>query len=91
MALKAAFFACLLAPATLVAQAHFVAITVDDLPLALGKTQSPLSPANAKTALAVNKKILRALLRHHVPATGFVIDQNVQRLGLATGTKILQR
>lgn len=78
-------------PATLVAQAHFVAITVDDLPLALGKTQSGISPADAKTALAVNKKILRALSRHHVPATGFVIDQNVQRLGIATGTKILQR
>jgi peptidoglycan/xylan/chitin deacetylase (PgdA/CDA1 family) len=39
----------------------------------------------------VNEKILRAFTRHDVPATGFVIEQNVRALGVPTATKILKQ
>jgi peptidoglycan-N-acetylglucosamine deacetylase len=63
------------------AQARTVAITVDDLPYA-GST-----PAEATT---VNRAILHAFQQHHVPVTGFVIEQRSESLGTSTGTKILK-
>jgi peptidoglycan/xylan/chitin deacetylase (PgdA/CDA1 family) len=51
------------------AQGRSVAITIDDLPYAGGKTQS--------TAEAVNRKILDVLHAHHAPATGFVNQKGV--------------
>jgi peptidoglycan/xylan/chitin deacetylase (PgdA/CDA1 family) len=71
-------------------QSRTVAITVDDLPYAAGGVRPNLSPAAAPEARAVNRAILAALLRHHVPATGFVIGRGVDQLG-ATGPRLLRR
>jgi peptidoglycan/xylan/chitin deacetylase (PgdA/CDA1 family) len=71
------------------AQSHTVAMTVDDLPFVPGTAQ-PLNPGDAKRAVQVNGKILRAFARQHIPATGFVIEQHVQQLGIHASTKILK-
>jgi peptidoglycan/xylan/chitin deacetylase (PgdA/CDA1 family) len=60
------------------AQPRSVAITVDDLPFV-----GP--PAGA---VAGNRALLDAFRKHHVPVTGFVIRQGVERLG-ADGAAIL--
>jgi len=65
------------------AQGRTVAITVDDLPCA-GCT------ADRSTAEMVNRKILAAFRAHHVPVTGFVIQQGVEALGAEAGTGILK-
>src|SRR5512144_3191396 len=70
------------------AQSRRAAVTVDDLPYAGGDSQA-LSPADATTAAAVNRTLIAALRKHHVPATGFVIQQRVGQLGVAAGTRIL--
>ncbi|HMA39886.1 MAG TPA: polysaccharide deacetylase family protein [Gemmatimonadales bacterium] len=69
-------------------QSRRVAVTVDDLPYAGGDSQA-LSPSDATTAAAVNRTLIAALRKHHVPATGFVIQQRVDQLGVAAGTRIL--
>jgi peptidoglycan-N-acetylglucosamine deacetylase len=70
------------------AQERAVAITVDDLPFA-----SPLAvtPSDAETAIRVNRTILRALSRSHIPAIGFVIEESAEDLGLPTGKAILKQ
>ena len=70
------------------AQSPRVAITVDDLPYAGGDSRA-LSPSDATTAAAVNQTLIAALRKHHVPATGFVIQQRVDQLGVTAGTRIL--
>lgn len=69
------------------AQSRLVAVTVDDLPYASGDSQA-LSPADATTAVAVNQSLVSAFRQHHVPVTGFVIQQRVEELG-DPGTRIL--
>lgn len=64
-------------------------MTVDDLPFASG-TPPPLGPANAKEAILVNQAILRAFVRHGVPATGFVIEQRDEQLGKHVSERILR-
>jgi peptidoglycan/xylan/chitin deacetylase (PgdA/CDA1 family) len=71
-------------------QSHAVAITVDDLPYASSRP-GPLNPTEEKKAMQVNEKILRIFTRHHVPATGFVIEQRVEALGIPAGRKILKQ
>ena len=80
----------MLLPCAMGAQVHTVAITVDDLPLASSHPQT-LSPAEAKRARLVNRKILRTFARQHIPATGFVIEQRAEQLGSPASTKILRQ
>ena len=70
------------------AQEHTVALTIDDLPFVPG-TDNPVHPSDSAQAEAANRKLLRALARHHVPVTGFVIQKNVEELGPAAGPGIL--
>jgi peptidoglycan-N-acetylglucosamine deacetylase len=63
--------------------ARTVAITVDDLPNA--------GAGSAADAEAINKQLLSAFQTHHVPVTGFVIQQRVEALGPERGTKILRQ
>lgn len=70
------------------AQNRTVAITVDDLPYASIRT---VSPQDAPVAEEINRKLLSALRRHHVPVTGFVIQKSVEDLGIAAGTQILKK
>jgi peptidoglycan/xylan/chitin deacetylase (PgdA/CDA1 family) len=63
-------------------------MTVDDLPFASG-TSSRLSAGDAKRAVQVNATILRAFARNRIPATGFVIGQRAEQLGLPVSRKIL--
>ena len=72
------------------AQIHTVAVTVDDLPLASGGPL-PQKAAESKTAKQVNKAILRALSRHHAPATGFVVEQVVEEIGPQISREILKQ
>ena len=58
-----------------------MAITFDDLPYAAG---------DAHPVPSANRRILAALARHRVPATGFVIQKRVEELG-ASGTQILNQ
>ena len=71
------------------AQSHTVAMTVDDLPFVSGNPQ-PLTPNDAKRAMQVNQRILRAFAAQRIPATGFVIERHIQQLGIRPGTKILR-
>jgi peptidoglycan/xylan/chitin deacetylase (PgdA/CDA1 family) len=57
-------------PASIGAQTKQVAVTIDDLPAVL--------TSNYQDQLKINRKILAALERYHVPATGFVIGSRVQ-------------
>ena len=70
------------------AQSRRVAITVDDLPYAAGDGRA-LSPSDATTAAEVNRTLVAALRKRHVPATGFVIQQGVDQLGVTAATRIL--
>lgn len=81
-----ALLAALAAHAAL-AQTRSVALTFDDLPF-VGDGASVARDAQA--ARAANHKILAALVRHRVPATGFVIQSSVEKLGPAAGAQILQ-
>jgi peptidoglycan/xylan/chitin deacetylase (PgdA/CDA1 family) len=62
------------------AQQRSVALTLDDLPLALAGRSENATPAEvlAETR-AVNKAILRALRAHHAPAIAFVNEKQVIR------------
>jgi peptidoglycan/xylan/chitin deacetylase (PgdA/CDA1 family) len=62
------------------AHAGTVAITVDDLPYAGGRSAE---------AEAANRKLLAAFRAHRVPVTGFVIQKHVEVLG-PPGTRILK-
>jgi peptidoglycan/xylan/chitin deacetylase (PgdA/CDA1 family) len=63
-------------------QVRSVAITVDDLPYAGG---TPVGPV----AEMVNRKLLAAFQEHHIPVTGFVIQETAEALGPA-GPDILK-
>ena len=71
------------------AQSRTVALTIDDLPFVTASSTHPTQPVDAGQAAAANRKLLDALARHHVPVTGFVIQKDVEDLGLASGTQIL--
>ena len=71
-------------------QSQTVAMTVDDLPYAPGGSKPP-GPEEAKTAELINKKLLHAFSHTHIPVTGFVIEQDVERIGTSTGRKILKK
>ncbi|HEY2171128.1 MAG TPA: polysaccharide deacetylase family protein [Candidatus Angelobacter sp.] len=64
------------------AQKRSVALTFDDLPLALAGSSEHATPAEvlAETR-AVNKAILRVLRLHHAPAIGFVNEKQIIRDG----------
>ena len=72
------------------AQVHTVAMTVDDLPFA-STVPLPHSGAEARRAEHVNRAILDAFSRNHIPATGFVIEQRVDEIGVPVSRKILER
>src|SRR5215470_4716110 len=72
------------------AQGRSVAITVDDLPYAGNDIAASNRAEVQATAETVNRKLLAALRRHHVPVTGFVIQKRVESLGPATGVRILK-
>jgi peptidoglycan/xylan/chitin deacetylase (PgdA/CDA1 family) len=57
-----------------------VAITIDDLPYATGGDRAP-TESDRPRADSINRAIIAALVRHHVPTTGFVIQQRVEHLG----------
>ena len=86
-------FVAVLASLTLIgtltasAQSRVVAVTVDDLPYVSGDSLA-LSPADATTAVAINQLLVSVLRQHHVPTTGFVVQQIVEELGPA-GAQIL--
>lgn len=71
-------------------QQHTVAITVDDLPFASG-APAPQPAAEIQQAELTNRSLLNAFARHHVPATGFVIEQSAERLGLPGSRDILKQ
>jgi len=78
-------FACVFSSITF-AQTRTVAITVDDLPYA-----GPLLDLPNYSDDSINNRLLAAFARHHVPVTGFVIEQSVgEKLDRATGTRVLQ-
>lgn len=78
-------FACVFSSIT-PAQTRTVAITVDDLPYA-----GPLLDLPKYSADSINNRLLAAFARHHVPVTGFVIEQSVgEKLDRPTGTRVLQ-
>ena len=72
------------------AQGRTVAITVDDLPYARGSLATPNVSEVQSVAETVNGKLLNAFKVHHVPVTGFVIQNRVESLG-ASGTQILRQ
>ena len=73
------------------AQSRTVAITVDDLPYAIGDGAQAVSPSDAASAEEINRKLLSAFKHHHVPVTGFVVQKGVEELGVAAGTRILRK
>src|ERR1035441_1520870 len=76
--------------AGLQAQTRTVALTIDDLPFVTVDSSLPMKSVNAKAADAANHKLLKALVRHKVPVTGFVIRKNVEELGSDSGGGILR-
>ena len=67
-------------------------MTVDDLPFAPGISASAAEHgAEVKNAERVNETILHAFTRRHVPATGFVIEQRAEALGLPVSRRILKQ
>jgi peptidoglycan/xylan/chitin deacetylase (PgdA/CDA1 family) len=80
------FFSISLLP-SLAAQTRAVALTIDDLPFVAGGDTDPM---DAQAAIRANRKLLRALARHHIPVTGFVIQKNVETLERGSGTAILR-
>lgn len=64
------------------AQQRSVALTFDDLPLAIAGGSDKSSPAQVLSeARAVNKAILRVLRLHHAPAIAFVNEKEIVRDG----------
>lgn len=56
-----------------------VAITVDDLPGAIAGSDDAMG--NLRGLQECNKGVLQALVKHHVPAIGFVIERKLQVTG----------
>jgi peptidoglycan/xylan/chitin deacetylase (PgdA/CDA1 family) len=84
--LSAAIFLTLSLASTTPAQTRSVAITVDDLPYA-----GPFLNLPNYSADEINNRLLSAFAKHHIPVTGFVIQESVeQKPDLATGTRVLQ-
>jgi peptidoglycan/xylan/chitin deacetylase (PgdA/CDA1 family) len=85
------FLICLLS-IHLSAQKRSVALTFDDLPLALAGSSENSNPAEvlAETR-AVNKAILQALRRRHAPAIGFVNEKKVVRNGQTEQNRAILR
>jgi peptidoglycan/xylan/chitin deacetylase (PgdA/CDA1 family) len=82
----AAFLVALLIPPSTLAPSRTVAITVDDLPYA-----GPLLNLPNYSADEINNRLLAAFAKHHVPVTGFVIEQSVdEKLDRTTGTRVLE-
>jgi peptidoglycan/xylan/chitin deacetylase (PgdA/CDA1 family) len=80
------FLLALLIPSLTPAPYRSVAITVDDLPYA-----GPLLDLPNYSADAISNRLLAAFAKHHIPVTGFVIENYVdQKLDRATGTRVLQ-
>ena len=79
-----------LAACSAFAQTHSVALTFDDLPFVTGTDTHPMDSSDITAAKAANRKLLAALLRHHVPVTGFVIEHSVEQLGSDAGRQLLQ-
>jgi peptidoglycan/xylan/chitin deacetylase (PgdA/CDA1 family) len=73
----------------LLAQGRTVAITVDDLPYADG-TNAELNIADVSAAEMINRELLAAFQKRHVPVTGFVIQKRVESLGSTSGVRILK-
>lgn len=75
-----------------VAQQRTVAITVDDLPLALAGAPSGATPEQrlAETR-KVNMAIIKALRKHHAPAIAFVNEQKVVADGKAEQSRAILR
>ena len=84
------FTLTVLGVAGLFGQSRTVAITVDDLPYAHGTFVYDDVSAEASAALHVNDNLLDTFRAHHVPVTGFVIQQQVEYLG-PVGTQILRK
>ena len=63
-----------------------VAITIDDLPYATGGDRAP-TESERPYADSINRAIIAALVRRHVPATGFVIQLRLEQLA---GMRILK-
>ncbi len=59
-----------------------VALTFDDLPA--------VATRDADAVRAITTDLLSGLTRHHAPATGFVIGQNVEAVSGGRGASILQ-
>lgn len=72
-----------------VGQQRTVAITFDDLPLAL--TDVPPGTVDPGEARTINRLILESLSRHKVPATGFVNEKRVEDVGEIPGREILRQ
>lgn len=75
---------CLICLISLVANAQqrSVALTFDDLPLALAGSSDKSTPAQVESETrAVNRAILRVLRQHHAPAIAFVNEKQVIRDG----------
>lgn len=89
-AFKAAIVGLLILAYLPKSQSQTVAMTVDDLPYA-ADARKPASPADAKTAELINKKLLHAFSRKHIPVTGFAVEQHAERIGIAEGRKILKQ
>jgi peptidoglycan/xylan/chitin deacetylase (PgdA/CDA1 family) len=70
------------------AQNRTVAITFDDLPYASVGT---VSSADARTAEAINRKILSTLRHDHTAVTGFVVESRAEELGSRAATQILKQ
>jgi peptidoglycan/xylan/chitin deacetylase (PgdA/CDA1 family) len=73
------------------AQSRTVAVTVDDLPYAVGDSTPAVSPSDATAADEINRKLLSALKHHLAPVTGFVVQKRVEELGIAASTHILRQ
>jgi peptidoglycan/xylan/chitin deacetylase (PgdA/CDA1 family) len=72
-----------------VAQMRTVAITVDDLPCTDCEAGAPDGPLHDRMMKETNKRLVSELVRAQVPATGFVITQEVEESGRA-GQRVLR-
>lgn len=73
------------------AQTRTVAITVDDLPCAncVPSSESDSPATKLRTMEATNRRLVAGLARAHIPVTGFVITQRVDKASV-TGQRSLQ-
>jgi len=83
--LGAAIVLTLLTASIALGQRRAVAITVDDLPYA-----GPVIDLPGHVPEAANNRLLAAFAKRHIPVTGFVIEKGVERIGSATGARILK-